>query len=98
MKHFELEKYFYFITGASMDKSRDTKEQVLQYILDKLEIADKSKILMIGDRKYDLDGSNHFGIDAAGVLYGYGTAEELEAHPHVYIARTPDELYKFITG
>lgn len=96
MKHFELDKYFHFITGASMDKSRDTKEKVLEYILNCLKISDKSKILMIGDRKFDLDGAAFFGIDAAGVLYGYGTREELLAHSHVYIAESTDDLYEFI--
>ncbi len=98
MRHFELDKYFYFITGATMDKSRDTKEKVLQYILEKLNLSDTSDILMVGDRKYDLDGAAQFGIDALGVLYGYGSKEELKAHPHVCIVRTPEELYDFITN
>ena len=52
---------------------------------------------MIGDRKYDLDGASYFGMDAVGVLYGYGTKEELEAHPHIYIAKDTEDLYNYLT-
>ena len=80
-----------------MDKSRDTKEKVLAHILDYLKISDVSEAVMIGDRKYDLDGASYFGMDAVGVLYGYGTKEELEAHPHIYIAKDTEDLYNYLT-
>ena len=34
---------------------------------------------MIGDRKHDIDAALANGIDSIGVLYGYGTADELGA-------------------
>lgn len=97
LDRFDLTKYFYYVTGASMDKSRDTKEKVLAHILDYLKISDVSEAVMIGDRKYDLDGASYFGMDAVGVLYGYGTKEELEAHPHIYIAKDTEDLYNYLT-
>ena len=36
------------------------------------------KIRMVGDRCYDIEGANREGIRAIGVLYGYGSKEELE--------------------
>ena len=33
---------------------------------------------MIGDRKHDVAGARACGIPCVGVLYGYGSREELE--------------------
>ena len=44
---------------------------------------------MVGDRKHDVLGAAAHGIDAAGVLYGYGSREELTAAGAVCLAETP---------
>ncbi|MBQ4630013.1 MAG: HAD hydrolase-like protein [Clostridia bacterium] len=95
LDHFDISKYFHFITGATMDKSRDSKIQVLEYILSELDLTDKSEACMIGDRKFDLCGANELGLDAVGVLYGFGSFEELDACPHVFLAKSPEELYNY---
>ncbi len=97
IRHFGLEQYFDLVTGASLDESRSTKEAVISYILAALELTDKSRVVMIGDRKHDLIGAQVCGIDAVGVLYGYGSWEELSGYPHVYLAETPDALLRYFT-
>ena len=92
-----MDKYFYYISGASLDSSRDTKEKVLEHIFGELKIPDKSKAIMIGDRKYDMMGAKHMNIDALGVTYGYGTRQELEAYNPVYIADNCKQIYDFLT-
>lgn len=37
----------------------------------------RSDVVMIGDRKYDIEGAKANNIDSIGVLYGYGDEEEL---------------------
>ena len=96
LKHFELEKYFDFIAGATIGGNISTKEDVINHIINSLDITDNSKILMIGDRKYDLIGAKEFDIDAMGVLYGYGSAEELSMYPSVMLAKTPEDVVKFL--
>ena len=51
---------------------------------------------MIGDRKFDLIGANHFGMDAMGVLYGFGDREELSAYPNVGIAETVEDIGRLL--
>ncbi len=41
-------------------------------------ITDRSKVLMIGDTKFDIIGAKECGLDSLGVLWGYGSREELE--------------------
>lgn len=77
--------YFAFIGGASMDESRDTKTDVIRHVLGQPPLQGK-RVLMVGDRSDDMQGAANCGLDAAGVLYGYGSREELEPfHPKLLV-------------
>ena len=80
LEHFELEGYFTFIGGAEMHGGRQHKADVIAHTLEELGIADISgrRIIMVGDREHDVLGAAHFGIPTIGVLWGYGSVEELE--------------------
>ena len=74
------------VAGASMDKSRDTKAAVIQYVLDQPLLQGK-RALMVGDRHDDMQGAKACGLDAAAALYGYGSREELAPFgPRFYAA------------
>ena len=77
LKHFGLDSYFSLIAGAELDGSRDEKHQVIAYAAERLGLTDLSSCLMIGDRGSDVLGASHHGMDCAGVLWGFGSAEEL---------------------
>ena len=51
---------------------------------------------MIGDRHFDIDGAKLFGMDSIGVLFGYGTREELESAGATYIVNSADEIRKIL--
>lgn len=78
LEHFGLAKYFTLICGASMDAERNTKDAVIGYALDQLGNPDVSRIVMVGDRHHDVQGAAVFGIPTVGVLWGYGSRDELE--------------------
>ena len=96
LEYFDIEKYFSFIGGADMSETRVTKSDVIRYILDSLDIKDTSDILMVGDRKYDVCGAREFGIETIGVLYGYGSAEELKSAGAKYLAENTKEVLEKI--
>ena len=98
LEFYGLTKYFYFVGGASMDQSRDSKVKVIEHILKTCSISDLSEVVMIGDRNLDLNGAHSFGMDAIGVLYGYAEDGELENSPHVFLAKNTKELYNYIVG
>ena len=82
--------YFAFVGGASMDESRDTKTDVIRHVLRQPALQGK-RVLMVGDRSDDMQGAANCGLDAAGVLYGYGSREELEPfHPVLYASSCQD--------
>lgn len=45
---------------------------------------------------YDMESANREGIRAIGVLYGYGSKEELEEAGADGLAETPEEVVRMI--
>ena len=78
LKYFEIEHYFWFVAGSTLDGSRSKKGDVIHYALDSLRIT-ADQALMVGDRKHDVMGAKENGMYSIGVLYGYGDRKELEA-------------------
>lgn len=96
LKHFDLLQYFDFVAGATMDGSRSEKEEIIHYALEHCQIENLDETVMVGDRKFDILGAKTNGIDSIGVLFGYGSLEELEIAGATYIADSPEELGKLI--
>lgn len=93
LEYFHLDSYFTFVAGATMDENRVKKGDVIAYALEQCSITDKRKALMIGDRKHDIQGAKENGLDSMGVLYGYGSREELETAGADYLAETVEDIY-----
>ncbi len=96
LEHFGLEVYFTDICGATFDDQRSEKDEVIRYALEKNGITDLAKVVMVGDRKYDTVGAKEVGIASVGVLYGFGSEEELREAGTDRIAATVEELYQVI--
>lgn len=96
LEHFDLAKYFDFVAGASMDESRSKKGQVIAYALESLRITDKSTVVMVGDREHDVMGAKENSLDCIGVLFGYGSREELETAGATYVAEQVGDILRFI--
>lgn len=92
LEHFGLAEYFDFVAGATMDETRNEKADIIAYALEQISDADKSKIVMVGDRKFDILGARENGIDSIGVLYGYGSRAELEEAQATHIVEKPENL------
>lgn len=96
MEHFKLASYYDDICGAAPDESRAKKKDVILYALEKNGITDYSKAVMVGDRKYDIEGAKAVGISSIGVLYGFGDREELTAAGADRIVAEVKDLFAII--
>ena len=92
LRYFNLEKYFYYSAGANLDGSRTDKAEVIEYALRECGVTDKSSAVMVGDREHDIIGANKNGLDSIGVLFGFGSREELESAGATYIAETVKDI------
>ena len=99
LAHFQLDGYFTEICGATLDGTRNTKGEVLRELLARLSVggADLDHCRMIGDRIHDADGAREVGIRTVGVLWGYGSREELTGAGCAALAGTPEELVSLLT-
>ncbi len=52
---------------------------------------------MVGDRMHDILGAKDAGIDSIGILYGYGTREELENTGADLIAESVQDLKRILS-
>lgn len=96
LEHFGIAKYFYFVAGATMNETRTQKDEVIEYALKECNITDTEKAVMVGDRKYDILGGKVFGLNTVGLLYGFGTKEEIETANPDFIAETVKDLEKIL--
>ena len=77
LDYFHLTEYFDEIVGATMDGTLSAKGDVIAHALKRASITDPATCLMIGDRKHDILGAKSNQMDSVGVLYGFGSREEL---------------------
>ena len=90
LEHFGLAEFFAVIAGSTLDETRTSKRDVIEYALASSGVSDRSGAVMIGDRSYDIEGAKQTGLASMGVLYGYGSAEEFAEAD--YVAETPAEI------
>lgn len=96
LRYFHIDQYFDFVAAATMDGARNSKAAVIAHALKSCDIADLASTVMIGDREYDINGAKAAGIDSIGVLYGYGSREELQSAGATYIAEHVTDIMSLI--
>lgn len=96
LSHFDLDKYFYFVAGALMDETRTKKGDVIRFALENCGFPNKESVIMVGDRSHDIVGAKENGLRAIGVLYGYGSRDELVNAGADFIAATPEDVTEII--
>lgn len=98
-EHFQLRQYFEAVVGSNLDGTRTAKADVIGYLVATYGLgSSRAQIVMVGDRKHDLIGAQANRIDAIGVTYGYGTAEELRQHEPKALAGSVAELGDLLCG
>ena len=91
-----IKPYFEYLCGATMDETLNKKEDIIRYIIEEKQYP-KERILMVGDRNHDIKGAVLNGVEALGVLYGYGSYEELKNAGCRHFANTVEETLIKIT-
>ena len=95
LERFGLAKYFVTVSGSDPDRPDSTKADVIRAARDAFGV-DMTKAVMIGDRRYDVEGAHECAIPCVGVLYGYGSREEFTAAGADYIAETVADLGRIL--
>ncbi|HRX09961.1 MAG TPA: HAD hydrolase-like protein, partial [Candidatus Limiplasma sp.] len=90
--HFRMDHYFNCIVGEDNNDAHIGKAELIRRALPET----CRKAVMVGDRKFDIEGAKANGIDSIGAGYGYGPEGELEAAMPTHIVDTTQALYDLL--
>jgi len=96
LEHFNLSQYFLRTVGSNMDLTCTHKIELIKLALSHFTNQNKSDFIMIGDRADDIIGAKKNNIASIGVLYGYGTPEEIKEEQPTYIANSVCDVKKLL--
>jgi phosphoglycolate phosphatase len=89
--HFALAGFFQGVEGSGLDGTLVDKGALIAHILGNHRIV-PADALMIGDREHDVLGARANDVAALGVLWGYGSRDELQAAGALACVSTPADL------
>lgn len=89
--------YINHISGAMPERNLLEKEDMLRVLIEEHGI-DPTRSVMVGDRLFDMIGAQVVGMPAIGVLYGFGSREELSAYSPLALPESVDALRKLLLG
>ena len=95
LDHLTFAAYFDGIHGSVPSGELDHKPELLAHVLSKHGLS-PSHSLMVGDRRYDISGAHAVGMRGLGVLWGYGTRDELEEAGADQLVATPADLARTV--
>lgn len=96
----KVDHHFVTVVGPEADKPVPKSVLLIRAIetVGREQHVDPASCWMIGDRHHDIDAATAVGTKGLGVLWGYGSAEELtEAGAHA-LADDPRHMVEIITG
>jgi phosphoglycolate phosphatase len=91
LEHFGLIQHFDQVFGSELSGERVDKTELLGFALDRTGFRAGGS-LMVGDRSHDMIGAHNNEMKTVGVLYGYGSREELESAGAGTIVAQVDDL------
>jgi phosphoglycolate phosphatase len=95
VEHFGLKEYFCAIYGSELDGTRSDKVDLVAHVL-KAESLSPPSTAMVGDRAHDIVGAKAHGVFPIGVLWGYGSYDELVAAGATTLCEQPKMLAKIL--
>jgi phosphoglycolate phosphatase len=91
LDHLKFAAYFDAIHGSMPGGGLDHKPALLAHILSEHGLS-PSHTLMVGDRRHDIAGAHAVGMRGLGVLWGYGSRDELETAGADRLVDSPADL------
>ena len=97
LERFGMADAFTLMAGGDVAETRVEKKMVIDHAMNRLGLEDARGCLMIGDRKFDVLGATEHGMPTLGVLYGFGSREELSQAGASWLAEDIGELGRLLS-
>ena len=95
LDHLEITPLLPYMAGADLDERHSNKTELIEKGLAHCNTK-PSNAVMIGDTHFDAHGAKHANTNFIGVLYGYGTREEMEREGATQFVETAKELHNIL--
>jgi phosphoglycolate phosphatase len=95
VEHYGLDKYVNEVYGSHLDGRLGDKSELIGHAL-KSEGIRPEETVMVGDRHFDIIGAKSHGMRSIGVLWGYGSKEELDIAGADRLCKQPHEIYEYL--
>ena len=89
--HFGFDRLLDAVYGPDLDGRLEDKAALIAHLLERERLA-ADQVCMVGDREHDIRAAHRNGVPGVGVLWGYGSQEELAAARADSIISRPGEL------
>jgi phosphoglycolate phosphatase len=91
LEHFELARHITAVYGSELDGVRSDKRELIRHVLTTASLRCTDSV-MVGDRRQDVSGAIYNGVFPVGVLWGYGSAQELQEAGAAKLLAEPKDL------
>jgi phosphoglycolate phosphatase len=95
LDHLKFATYFDGIHGSVPGGELDHKPELLAHVLSRHALSPAHSV-MVGDRRYDISGAHAVGMRGLGVLWGYGSRDELEDAGADRLVDSPADLARTV--
>lgn len=97
VRHFGMDGYFEAVHGSELDGRHTDKGELVAHVADRHGL-DAGRSVMIGDRRYDIEAARRNGLKSLGVLWGFGSRDELESAGADAVCDRVDALSSTVTN
>ena len=94
LEHFDMLKYFEIVCGATLDRSRIDKHDVISHLFSQTDTTEN--VIMVGDTDFDVLGAAVHKIPTIGVSWGYGSVASMQKAGAIAIADNAQHLLKLL--
>lgn len=94
----EISGYFDHILGSQLDGTNSSKNLLVQEVLSFYPDVTGNEVVVVGDRKYEVEAARSCGVESIAVSYGFGTREEISAAKPTHIADSAEDIRKIVLG
>jgi phosphoglycolate phosphatase len=97
LERLDFAGYFEAIEGPDLGTDVEPKATTLRRGLATMDVeSSEGQILMVGDRRQDVEAGRACNIQTVGVTWGFGSREELESAAADTVINRPDQLLRMI--
>ena len=98
IEHFEIDKYIIQLNGADYGGRKANKTTIIANSMESQQLVSSTKIVMVGDTIYDIEGGKENGLTTIAVNYGFGKEDELRNTKPDFFVENVDELYEILVS